>query len=46
MELPWWLGQQVKNLPALQPTLVQSLSREDSPEKRMALALRIPVFLP
>ena len=37
----------VKNLPAMQETLVQSLSREDSLEKEMAshssiLAWRIP----
>ena len=40
------VARQVKNLPAMQQTLVQSLSWEDSLEKRMALILRIPVFLP
>ena len=44
--LPWWL-KTVKNLPAMQETMVQSLSPEDSLEREMAthssiLAWRIP----
>ena len=44
--LPWWL-RQLKNLPAMQETLVQSLGQEDPLEKGMAthssiLAWRIP----
>ena len=43
--LPWWL-KTVKNLPAIQETLVQSMGREDPLEKEMVthssiLALRI-----
>ena len=41
------VGQMVKNLPAMQETLVRSLGQEDPPEKKMAthsrnFAWRIP----
>ena len=38
--LPWWL-RQLKNLPAMQETLVQSLGQEDPLEKGMATHSRI-----
>ena len=36
------VAQRVKNLPAMQETWVQTLGREDPPEKGMAIT---PVFL-
>ena len=47
IELPRWLRRKKKNLPTMQETWVQSLGREDSLEKGMAihssiLAWRIP----
>ena len=46
-ELPWWLAQTVKNLPAMQKAWVQFLGQEDIVEKEMAthssiLAWRTP----
>ena len=37
------IAQLVKNLPAVQETLVQFLGREDPPEEEMAIT---PLFLP
>ena len=40
MRLPWWLSYQVKNLPAVQETRVQSLGQEDALEEEMDYPLQ------